>query len=551
MVPNRLSTAFAVGMVAVLAGPAVAQNLAVEPRAMVFGGDREFPPYEYLDENGQPQGFNIQLIRALAREAGPAVEIRLGPRDERMAEFDAGETDVMFLSYSDERAARYQLLDQTWTLAQVILMKPGLPRYPRGLDDLWGVRVAVDNGSINHLLLSRLPEARRPTLIVVATRGEAIEAFKRGEVDGVAGNHLTLRFMMGALADGATEVPLLARPYQLAVLPGRDLAVAPLRIALDRLKATGEFDRIVEQHLSSPVRRTWIERYAAVVGIASGLVVLLFVSVTAWNRSLAQAGARPNAGGGAHRAAVSRPGRQRQRHDLSHRPVRAVHVRQSVATRILGYAETELLAMKYFELMRPDWVPSAMTFYETSAKAREASYLEFPVRRKDGTELWVGQHVRVIITGGQIEGFQGMARDITDRVNAQAELRAERDFVSAILDMAPVLVTVMDQDSRLVRFNRACELLTGLAAEQVLGKLFWELPFLVAEDRVGMPERIAGYADISSATTIDRIWVDHTGARRLIEWAVAPLRNREGHSVFVIAIGTDVTATRALDRLKS
>jgi len=551
VVPNRLSTAFAVGMVAVLAGPAVAQNLAVEPRAMVFGGDREFPPYEYLDENGQPQGFNIQLIRALAREAGLAVEIRLGPRDERMAEFDAGETDVMFLSYSDERAARYQLLDQTWTLAQVILMRPGLPRYPRGLDDLWGVRVAVDNGSINHLLLSRLLEARRPTLIVVATRGEAIEAFKRGEVDGVAGNHLTLRFMMGALADGATEVPLLARPYQLAVLPGRDLAVAPLRIALDRLKATGEFDRIVEQHLSSPVRRTWIERYAAVVGIASGLVVLLFVGVTAWNRSLhKQVRVRTQA--------VERTERRYRdlvdnASDMIYRtdPFGRFTFVNPVATRILGYAETELLAMKYFELMRPDWVPSAMTFYETSAKAREASYLEFPVRRKDGTELWVGQHVRVIITGGQIEGFQGMARDITDRVNAQAELRAERDFVSAILDMAPVLVTVMDQDSRLVRFNRACELLTGLAAEQVLGKLFWELPFLVAENRVGMPKRIAGYADISSATTIDRIWVDHTGARRLIEWAVAPLRNREGHSVFVIAIGTDVTATRALDRLKS
>ena len=104
-----------------------AQRAKVEPRAIIFGGDREFPPYEFLDDNGQPQGFNIHLIRALAREAGLAVEIRLGPRDERMAEFDAGQTDVMFLSYSDERAARYQLLDQTWTLSQVIMMRPGWP----------------------------------------------------------------------------------------------------------------------------------------------------------------------------------------------------------------------------------------------------------------------------------------------------------------------------------------------------------------------------------------------------------------------------------------
>ena len=549
--PGRLSIAIAVGMVAMLAAPAAAQTRAVEPRAIVFGGDREFPPYEYLDASGEPQGFNVQLIRALAREAGLAVEIRLGPRDERMAEFDAGNTDVMFLSYSEDRAARYQLLDQTWTLSQVIVMRPGLPRYPQGLDDLWGVRVAVDNGSINHLLLSRLPEARRPALVVAPTRSEAIRAFERGEVDGVAGNHLTLRFMMGELADNAIEVPLLARPYQLAVLPGRDLAVAPLRIALDRLKATGEFDRIVEQHLSSPLRRTWLDRYAAVLGIAGGLGVLLFVGGTAWNRSLhRQVRVRTQA--------VERTERRYRdlvdnASDMIYRtdPFGRFTFVNPVATRILGYAETELLAMKYFELMRPDWVPRAMAFYEKSAKAREASYLEFPVRRKDGTEIWVGQHVRVIITGGEIEGFQGMARDITDRVNAQAELRAERDFVSAILDMAPLLVTVMDQDSRLVRFNRACEMLTGIPADQVLGKLFWELPFLLEEDRVGMRERIAGYAESNETTTVDRVWIDHTGARRMIEWAVAPLRNREGHSAFVIAIGTDVTITRELERLKS
>ena len=79
-------------------------------RSLVYGGDYQFPPYEYLDEQGRPEGFNIHLIRALAREAGMSMEIRLGPREERMREFDAGQTDVMFLSYTDERAVRYQLV---------------------------------------------------------------------------------------------------------------------------------------------------------------------------------------------------------------------------------------------------------------------------------------------------------------------------------------------------------------------------------------------------------------------------------------------------------
>ncbi|MEY4635809.1 MAG: hypothetical protein RJA55_1607 [Acidobacteriota bacterium] len=568
----RLRLLFVVGTLAVLTTPAAAQppvdlstgwstvaqrarveaqSAKVEPTALVFGGDREFPPYEYLDESGTPQGFNVELIRALAREAGVAIEIRLGTRDERVAAFESGQTDVMFLSYSDERAARYQLLDQTWTLSQVIMMRPGLPHDPRGLDDLWGVRVAVDHGSINHRLLAALPEARRPALQVVATRGDAVRAFERGEVDGVAGNHLTLRILMGPLADDAEEVPLLSRPYQMAVLKGRDLAVAPLRVALDRLKATGEFDRIVEAQLGAPRRRTWLERYSAILGLAGGLALLLVAGGTAWNRWLqTQVRARTQS--------VERTERRYRdlvdnASDMIYRtdPYGRFTLVNPVATRILGYAESELLAMKYFELMRPDWVPRAMAFYEQSARAREASYLEFPVRRKDGTEIWVGQHVRAILAAGQIEGYQGMAREITDRVNAQAELRAERDFVSAILDMAPVLVTVTDQASRLVRFNRACEQLTGLAAEQVLGQRFWELPVLREQDRAGMRERIAGYAESSAATRVDGIWIDHAGAPRMIEWAIAPLRSREGHPAFVIAIGIDVTATRELEGLKS
>src|SRR3546814_10531569 len=46
----------------------------------------------------------------------------------------------------------------------------------------------------------------------------------------------------------------LSRPYRLAVLPGRDNFVAPLRVALDRLKSSGEFDRLVELHLGNPIR---------------------------------------------------------------------------------------------------------------------------------------------------------------------------------------------------------------------------------------------------------------------------------------------------------
>ena len=541
-----LPTAFVVLALAATSAATLGQS-----RSLVYGGDHAFPPYEYLDDEGKPEGFNIHLIRALAREAGMSIEIRLGPRDERMKEFDAGKSDVMFLTYTEERAARYQLLDQTWTLAQVVMMRPGLPRYPQGIDDLWGLRIAVDENSINHQLLSALPESRRPALSVVATREEEIRAFERGEVDGAAGNHLTMRFLMGPLAENAIEVPLISRPYHLAVLPGRENIVAPLRVALDRLKNNGEFDRLVEQHLSSPIRRTWLDRYATILTFGGAFVLLLFVGGTAWNRSLhRQVQARTKT--------VERTERRYRdlvdnASDMIYRtdPFGRFTFVNPVATRILGFDEGELLSMKYFELMRPDWVPRAMGFYEKAAKTRESTYLEFPVRKKDGQEIWVGQHVRPIITGERVEGFQGMARDITDRVNAQSELRAERDFVSAILDTAPSLIMVLDSQGQIIRFNRACEELSGVSMSEVAGRPFWEVPFVLDDERAEIRDGIPRLAAAAEPVKLDRTWVGKNGARHTIAWTVMALRGQSGATSYLIGMGSDVTLARELERLKS
>jgi len=280
-------------------------------------------------------------------------------------------------------------------------------------------------------------------------------------------------------------------------------------------------------------------------------VLLLVAGGTVWNRSLhRQVQARTKA--------VERTERRYRdlvdnASDMIYRtdPFGRFTFVNPVATRILGFDEGELLSMKYFELMRPDWVPRAMGFYEKAAKTRESTYLEFPVRKRDGNEIWVGQHVRPIITAGRIEGFQGMARDITDRVNAQSELRAERDFVSAILDTAPSLIMVLDAQGHIVRFNRACEELSGVSMSEVAGRPFWDVPFLLDADRSEIREGIPRLAASTEPVKLDRVWIGKSGARHVIAWTVMALRGQSGQTSYLIGLGSDVTMARELERLKS
>src|SRR5499427_8021349 len=55
----------------------------------------------------------------------------------------------------------------------------------------------------------------------------------------------------------------------------------------------------------------------------------------------------------------------------------------------------------------------------------------------------------------------------------QADLQWERNFIQSVLDTASSLVVVTDTEGRIVKFNRACEILTGQPSVLARGKILW------------------------------------------------------------------------------
>jgi ABC-type amino acid transport substrate-binding protein len=79
-----------------------------EHRRLVIGGDHDFPPFEYLDETGQPSGHNVELTEAIAEAMDLDVEIRLGPWPEMREALERGEIDALQgMFYSTERELLY------------------------------------------------------------------------------------------------------------------------------------------------------------------------------------------------------------------------------------------------------------------------------------------------------------------------------------------------------------------------------------------------------------------------------------------------------------
>ncbi|HDP89755.1 MAG TPA: PAS domain S-box protein, partial [Thioalkalivibrio sp.] len=128
---------------------------------------------------------------------------------------------------------------------------------------------------------------------------------------------------------------------------------------------------------------------------------------------------------------------------------------------------------------------------------------------------------------------------------SREELRHERDFVDALMNRAPALMLVGDAEGRVVRFNDACERLTGYREEEVVGRSFVEL--LVPEDERERVARAIPLAASGELATYEGWWRTRQGGRRLLSWLVTTI-SRGPDRRYVIAAGWDVTEQRALEQ---
>jgi PAS domain S-box-containing protein len=96
---------------------------------------------------------------------------------------------------------------------------------------------------------------------------------------------------------------------------------------------------------------------------------------------------------------------------------------------VMGFEnESQMLGRHYLELVAPEARHSAKRTYQRQfINLVSNTYYEVPALMTDGTEIWLGQNVQLISDGGQVTGFQVLAREITAIKQAQEALRLARD----------------------------------------------------------------------------------------------------------------------------
>jgi PAS domain S-box-containing protein len=216
----------------------------------------------------------------------------------------------------------------------------------------------------------------------------------------------------------------------------------------------------------------------------------------------------------------------------------------------LGYSREEWLEdpVRWYERIHPEdkdrWSLEAAEMF-LSGKPLRSSYR---VIARDGHVVWFQCDARMVRRpDGQPWFIHGVAFDISDLKDTERALKRERNFVAGILDTVGALVTVLDHEGRIVRFNRACELTTGYSFEEVRGKQIWDF-FALPEEAVRARSVIAQLSADLLPQDYQSHWVTRQGASRLIAWSSSSLPDSEGVPHYIIATGIDITEREQLER---
>jgi EAL domain-containing protein (putative c-di-GMP-specific phosphodiesterase class I)/ABC-type amino acid transport substrate-binding protein/GGDEF domain-containing protein len=270
----------AIASIAPVAGgpaPREAQTLPVR-----FAADAHYAPYDLLDADGQPTGYDVEVFRAIAAHARLDVSWRLGGDwDRTLDDLAKGRVDVVPMFFTDERAALY------------LFSKPVLTRYhlafgPRGgayvedVEALHGLRIAVQPGGAAWERIRHLAGVR---LVAAQAESEALRAVHEGRAD-----YAVVPSYIGHLAQReghfddvvALSGPMIHQPYGFAVR--RDFPQLRDRIDEGLARATrgGELDRIYFVWLANITPVKDVFRSGLHTGLLVAIALLLLGGIFLW-----------------------------------------------------------------------------------------------------------------------------------------------------------------------------------------------------------------------------------------------------------------------------
>ncbi|MCF2137106.1 MAG: transporter substrate-binding domain-containing protein [Candidatus Thorarchaeota archaeon] len=261
--------------------PVHAQN-----KTWIVGIDKYYPPHEYW-ENGSAQGFNADVIRAVASKMGRTIQWIPLTWNEAPTALENGTVESLCMSVTEEREDLFDFSTPILNLTLRVFVRTDVTGI-FSIEDLAGHTVAVEQNDVAQKILeTRVPNA---TIVPVDTQEDAILLMAKGEVTAAFCNEyagvyaIVSNNMSNIKKIGA---PVSIGPRSIAVAKGNTALLSEINQGIEQIFESGEYGEIRERWFGTEIlvetRSAEVVRNAAILlGIVSAIAIILVV----WNWTL-------------------------------------------------------------------------------------------------------------------------------------------------------------------------------------------------------------------------------------------------------------------------
>ena len=235
---------------------AVAPTPAPANQVYVVGTDAAYAPFESQNEKAEIVGFDIDVVKAVAANAGIQVKFQNTPWEGIFNALEQGDRDLLVsaVTITDERKQTMDFSNPYFDARQLIAVRQD-SRVAK-FDELKTLKVGVQTGTTGDEAVSKLLGKTSPDIKRFESTPLALQELEAGGVDAVvADNGVIIHYVAnnaGTKFKTVADTSFAAEQYGLPVKKGNTALLEKLNKGLAGIKADGTYTKIYTQYFGAP-----------------------------------------------------------------------------------------------------------------------------------------------------------------------------------------------------------------------------------------------------------------------------------------------------------
>lgn len=215
----------------------------------IYGGD-DYHPYEFINENGDPDGFNVDYVAAIMDKIGLNYDLKLVKWPILMDALKNKEIDMVTgLAYTEEREkyARFSII----TFVEYVSYISSKHSDFKDDSDLVGKRVSAVRGEFSEQVARQY--CRSEDIVLFDNTSDAFESVYEGRSDIFFGMNIVMHSMIDQKNDDRLKISgfnNIAATYSIAVNPDQEALLQLINMAIIQLKMDGTYDALCDKWFS-------------------------------------------------------------------------------------------------------------------------------------------------------------------------------------------------------------------------------------------------------------------------------------------------------------